>query len=74
MNHLKSILQSLMFALALMIGGIGTAAAAGSIGSTDADATPDSAVSAVSQPGSNETFSGSDKDDDDKDDDDDSDW
>lgn len=72
MTHLKSILQSMMFALALAIGGIGTAAA-DAIGSADSDAATGDGVSAIDRHGPGEILKGSDKDDDDKDDDD-SDW
>lgn len=58
MNQLKSILKSLFVSLALVIGGIGTAAAAGSIGSASVDAAANDGLVAVDQRGSEDTFSG----------------
>lgn len=54
MNQLKSILKSLFVSLALVIGGIGAAAAAGSIGSANVDAAVDDGLAAADQ----RTFSG----------------
>lgn len=66
MNHLKPILQSLMFTLALLVGGIGTAAA-GSTTPTETDAAAGHGISAIDHNGSDVVFGGSDKDDDDDD-------
>lgn len=70
MSHLKTILQSMMFALVMAIGGIGTAAAGG-IGAGGADAPTGDVPSATGQHGAEEVLKGSDKDDDEDDEDDD---
>lgn len=74
MNQLKSILKSLFVSLALIIGGAGTAVAAGDIDSASADTTASQGLSALDQRGSEDTVVVHGSDDEDDDDDNGDDW